>query len=637
MGLYFYGNYGNSAPIHAFFLTFLLFSGYIIFDSGFIYAQNYMNTYEHTSNSVQIQLPNSMSEGEWYDFVSQEIIESRTKRLRKVWGNTVTGSSNDPTSFNNDLTVVLLDQNGSPILNKESFTSNNGEISFTFNSPSQEWTNTEIQTLSTFLNRIYPVAKDVYGAPAFNITVNIRKDTSLPVSGLYNLSTNELAIRNSSQLTTLVHEMLHAFRDDYIIHSDAYEEGMVRAAEIEIFNRLDDYEHWAENHSYPYDYFYEALNKKSIGSHGGDFYGNQPLMLLRYHVASYAWGKILIEDSTFLRRFNQAYFTAASSDPKILWDINSLKQILFSTISSVEDSSIETWYAQQNIFNNDPDPGSFLFQRINQYDVVYFNRDSNGHESLKQNIPVRWSVYNYRDEIIGSGESMTGELGWVEIPANIPKSYRGKLKVITEADNLIGLAADTSYRTSFEDDGVFGILSDIPSENISGDIVITLFSNPSLQFTVPIENGAFSIPSLQNYRGKIKLQYNGPDGIVLSRTITKDKSKYFVIIGSNNNLPNDNATAVEDQRLIMSYSLGQNYPNPFNPTTTIRYQIPQAGSVILKVYDMRGREVATLVNGFRTQGEYMAEFNASSLSSGTYIYELRVNNYKAVKKMMLIK
>jgi len=84
---------------------------------------------------------------------------------------------------------------------------------------------------------------------------------------------------------------------------------------------------------------------------------------------------------------------------------------------------------------------------------------------------------------------------------------------------------------------------------------------------------------------------------------------------------------------ITSYDISQNYPNPFNPSTTIRYQIPQDGMVTLKVYDILGREVKTLVNEVKTKGRYEVNFDASNLASGLYIYEIKSGSYKASKKM----
>ena len=85
------------------------------------------------------------------------------------------------------------------------------------------------------------------------------------------------------------------------------------------------------------------------------------------------------------------------------------------------------------------------------------------------------------------------------------------------------------------------------------------------------------------------------------------------------------------------FSLSQNYPNPFNPVTKINYSIPTTSFVTLKVYDVLGTEITTLVNEVQPAGYKEVKFNASSLSSGVYIYRLSVENYISTKKMMVVK
>jgi hypothetical protein len=85
------------------------------------------------------------------------------------------------------------------------------------------------------------------------------------------------------------------------------------------------------------------------------------------------------------------------------------------------------------------------------------------------------------------------------------------------------------------------------------------------------------------------------------------------------------------------FALMQNYPNPFNPTTNIAYELPVAAKVVLKVYDVLGREVATLINQEQAAGRYVQPFNASALSSGIYFYRLQAGNFVETKKMMLVK
>jgi len=85
------------------------------------------------------------------------------------------------------------------------------------------------------------------------------------------------------------------------------------------------------------------------------------------------------------------------------------------------------------------------------------------------------------------------------------------------------------------------------------------------------------------------------------------------------------------------YLLSQNFPNPFNPTTTIKYQIPELSFVTLKVYDVLGNEIATLVNEENSNGSYEVEFNATTLPSGIYFYRLQAGSFVDTKKMVLMK
>ncbi|MBW7886890.1 MAG: T9SS type A sorting domain-containing protein, partial [Bacteroidetes bacterium] len=89
--------------------------------------------------------------------------------------------------------------------------------------------------------------------------------------------------------------------------------------------------------------------------------------------------------------------------------------------------------------------------------------------------------------------------------------------------------------------------------------------------------------------------------------------------------------------LPAEFSLSQNYPNPFNPATVISYQVPEAGKVTLTVFDMLGREVNVLVNAEQAPGSYSVPFDASQLSSGIYLYQIKAGNFVQTKKMLLLK
>jgi len=86
-----------------------------------------------------------------------------------------------------------------------------------------------------------------------------------------------------------------------------------------------------------------------------------------------------------------------------------------------------------------------------------------------------------------------------------------------------------------------------------------------------------------------------------------------------------------------TYNLEQNYPNPFNPSTIVAYSIKNDGMVTIKIYDILGREVRTLINENKPAGNYTVEFDASALSSGVYLYKIKSGKFVNVKKMILLK
>ena len=122
--------------------------------------------------------------------------------------------------------------------------------------------------------------------------------------------------------------------------------------------------------------------------------------------------------------------------------------------------------------------------------------------------------------------------------------------------------------------------------------------------------------------------YTGGFGAVFKAVIDWTIANGGLITGNSNNISINNPDA---------FSLSQNYPNPFNPSTKINFSIPKSGMVTLKVYDVLGKEVASLVNDARNAGNYEVSFNASGLSSGAYFYRLQSGSFVDTKKMFLLK
>jgi hypothetical protein len=118
---------------------------------------------------------------------------------------------------------------------------------------------------------------------------------------------------------------------------------------------------------------------------------------------------------------------------------------------------------------------------------------------------------------------------------------------------------------------------------------------------------------------------------IVPEHLTKPDTGYYELVYD----PNVSVETIENK--IVDYELKQNYPNPFNPITVIDYSIKEEGNVELVIYDVLGKVVEKLVDKRKTAGNYSAQFDASNLSSGIYFYSLRVNDFVATKKMLLIK
>jgi hypothetical protein len=122
----------------------------------------------------------------------------------------------------------------------------------------------------------------------------------------------------------------------------------------------------------------------------------------------------------------------------------------------------------------------------------------------------------------------------------------------------------------------------------------------------------------------IRIQGNGPNGTpVHVRTVVLNVG-FVGITNNNSGIPKE-------------FKLHQNYPNPFNPVTNIKFDLAKTGLVKLKVYDVNGKEVSTLVNSSMSAGSYTYDFDASSLASGVYFYKLETPDYMSIRKMILVK
>ena len=143
--------------------------------------------------------------------------------------------------------------------------------------------------------------------------------------------------------------------------------------------------------------------------------------------------------------------------------------------------------------------------------------------------------------------------------------------------------------------------------------------------------------------GELTTPADAPASITYEVTLSDDDETMTLVISTGGGywtfklVDINSSSNVVDNVVPDDFALRQNYPNPFNPSTTIEYSIVQSGHVTLKVFNITGQEVITLVDAIANPGTYTTSFNANHLAAGTYFYSLTAGNQNTVKKMVLIK
>ncbi|MTI87368.1 MAG: T9SS type A sorting domain-containing protein [Balneolaceae bacterium] len=196
------------------------------------------------------------------------------------------------------------------------------------------------------------------------------------------------------------------------------------------------------------------------------------------------------------------------------------------------------------------------------------------------------------------------------------------------------------YKTRGINSGVSGkkvaVLNDGPQYINSGDTLLFYISARTMEMgrpTVEIEN----LPAGASFDAETNRFYWPVDEAVNTTMTVKAYDHRDTSRTTVDFIAGEITVDKEPTDKPLHYTLDQNYPNPFNPTTTISFNLPEAGLVSLKVYNMLGQEVVQLVNERMGAGLKTVQFNASGLSSGMYIYRLKAGSYLETRKMTLIK
>ena len=183
---------------------------------------------------------------------------------------------------------------------------------------------------------------------------------------------------------------------------------------------------------------------------------------------------------------------------------------------------------------------------------------------------------------------------------------------------------------------VTGTVKDYSGSVINGAVLFALDqSNNIITYALSNSNGEFVMQGFEAGTYKI---YGDKFGFELEQSfnVTLD---YFANSTADISiiLTPETVTANEEEIIAEGFVLEQNYPNPFNPVTTIKYQIAEPGLVTLKVYDLLGREIETLVNSEKATGNYEITWNAENIPSGVYFYTMQASSFSETRKMLLMK
>ena len=209
--------------------------------------------------------------------------------------------------------------------------------------------------------------------------------------------------------------------------------------------------------------------------------------------------------------------------------------------------------------------------------------------------------------------------------------------VVTESSRISRINFKVDSKSDSGYGRITGLIRDGSGKGLSSAFVYALDENSNIaSCTITNEDGDYSLNNLIPASYSIiadKFNYNGSsvNNIVINYSKALSQKVSLTLTSA------EVTSEKEPNPKITDYKLDQNYPNPFNPTTVINYQLPEAGWVSLKVYNVIGQEISTLVNNYEPAGSYNVLFDGSKLESGIYFYVLNAGKTTLTRKMVLIK
>jgi|GEM_PF-2780594 len=227
----------------------------------------------------------------------------------------------------------------------------------------------------------------------------------------------------------------------------------------------------------------------------------------------------------------------------------------------------------------------------------------------------------------------------------VPSEVTNTIVFTADISGILGTGDGSAFDPAQDSLLVEGLIWDDFGKDVVGSRKMVSTGTPGIYTTTLTVTSGPACPNGEGDSTQFKFKAY-PDGRFVNNGWEVGDNRWVVYQADGNtvNLPTivPNISVITGVDLVNSniptvYDLGQNYPNPFNPSTKIRFSIPEAGLVTLKVFNSLGQEVAALFNGEVTAGNYESTFDASSVASGIYFYILNTKNYTSTKKMILLK
>jgi hypothetical protein len=305
--------------------------------------------------------------------------------------------------------------------------------------------------------------------------------------------------------------------------------------------------------------------------------------------------------------FNLVVSVDAVNDPPVIGD---LPLMVFK-----EDSFLVFTISELLGYVDDPDNSDdqlIFMPGEGQYVTITIEEDT----LVVLSAPENWNGHDTLGVIVSDGEFVDSSLIFVEVtPVNDAPFFTG----LPDTVEIYLMAEEEMNLEEFADDYDF----DMPKDSLRWQVSV---SDDTLKFDFDADTKDLILTAPEY-----------ADVFTVTITVTDDsgattEGSFYV------NVTYD-PTAIEnlENGIPTSYILKQNYPNPFNPTTHIKFGIPQAGDVLVEVYNLLGQKIVTLFDGYKSAGYHVVDFDASNLPTGIYFYRIKADKFQNVKKMMLVK